>query len=434
MSVRGALSAVAAAALALAPAAQAHWSKVSTVAGAKVAAGPVLASNDRGDVLMAWNDVNGATRVAFAHGGGPFARARRIPGPHVETYPGEISVAIGPDRTAVVAWQDCIERFADEDEDCRWVVWAAARVPGHKWARSRIVSDTSVDAFPDAVAAGRRRATVTYEDGDTVYAARSGPRGSVRRARPIAGGRSPAVGISRRGVETFVWASDAGIRERRRFPSGRLTRIRLISRSFVHGYPVFAFGASASVAGIWDNEMPQSVTAGVSPPGHRMRERTFDRGNGGSFAYNLAGAPDSSFAAAFVRQRFGPAARHQLRASRSTGGRGFTRGRNIRGAHTDSTPSVAATRGGFALITWLGLSGRSVGVAAARSGESFIRSRTFRLAHKTDPSCEPASDLCDLPVVALDGRGHGYLAWPDRLRLRVARYAVPHRVSIARHP
>jgi hypothetical protein len=400
----------------------------------KVAAGPVLASNHRGDVLMAWNDVHGVTRVAFAHGGGGFGHPRRIPGPPVETYPGEMSVAIGPDRTAVVAWDDCIARFADEDEDCRDVVWAAARIPGHKWARSRIVSDTFVDSFPDAVAAGLRRATVTYEDGEIAYAGRSGAGGVMGKSRAIARGRSPAVGISRRGVETFVWTGDVGIKERQRFPSGRMTRIRLISRSFVHGYPVFGFGASGSVAAIWDNEMPQSLTAGVSPPGHRMRERTFDQGNGGSFAYNLASAPDNSFTAAFVRQRFGRGARHQLQASRSAGGGGFARGRNVSDAHTDSTPSVATTRGGFALIAWLDLSGRSVGVAAARPGDRFSRSQTFRLAHKTDPSCEPASDLCDLPVVTLDGRGHGYLAWPDRLQLRVARYTVPHRVSIAPHP
>ena len=55
-------------------------------------------------------------------------------------------------------------------------------------------------------------------------------------------------------------------------------------------------------------------------------------------------------------------------------------------------------------------------------GKELVLRRRYGLAHATDPTCERFSDLCDLPEIALDGRRHGYMAWRDGTRVRMARY------------
>jgi hypothetical protein len=404
--------------------AEARWSRPTAVRGTAVASGPVLASNGRGDVLVAWTDVRGHMRYALAHRGGSFGRVHRIPGATVETYPGEISAALAADGSAAISWDDCRGELDDPTEGpCRMEAWAAARKRGHPFARAKLVSDPGLDAFSSSVAAGPGRATVVFSDGSDVYASRSNRDGRFRRTRRIAAGSFIAVTIAADRVETFTYTAEAGIKALRRLPSGRRRAPRLLTRSEPYSTPLVSASAGGREAVLWDREGPASLHAGVSVDGHPLRTRGLDHpGQGAGYGYGLGGSPSGEFVAAFVRQPEFSTGRHQLRYSRSRPGHGFSRPRDVPRARTDSAPHVAVSTGGHALVSWLDESGGAVAVAEAARGGDFASGRTYPLDHPIDTTCEAASDLCDLPDVALDGRGHGYMVWPDGTRLRVARY------------
>src|SRR3954470_3072132 len=94
--------------LGAAPTADAGWSGAHTVRGAGVVrTAPALASNQRGDVLVAWIDER-SVMVASAQRGGRLGRPQRVPGKLAAVRrPVTIQAAIDETGMAAVAWGEC---------------------------------------------------------------------------------------------------------------------------------------------------------------------------------------------------------------------------------------------------------------------------------------------------------------------------------------
>src|SRR3954462_5001324 len=159
-----------AAALALGGPAAAHWTRPRTVGGEQVLAAPALASNQRGDAILAWTDMHGI-EVAFARRGGRFGKPRLVPGSDVSVVPAPVVTAIDDTGLAVVAWTDCVGDFEDPDYPgelaCRDKGRASFRRPGRGLSHARTLSDHAEDADSPQIAARAGHATVVFSGSDS---------------------------------------------------------------------------------------------------------------------------------------------------------------------------------------------------------------------------------------------------------------------------
>jgi hypothetical protein len=400
--------------------AEARWTEPEDVPGVAIASGPVFASNHRGLVLMAWAELHSGIRVAFTRGGDRFGPGRLIPGSDIHTYPVEISAALAPDGTAVVAWNDCRGEPLDPDYgSCHEEAWAALRRPGHSFGGAKRLSDPGLDAYTTSTAATRGRATVTYTDNFRVFASAASPHRPLGSSRRIAAAGLISVTFSPGGVENFLFTTDSGIKAVQRLPSGRLLAPRFASRTLPSGDVLVRGDARGRQAAIWDTN--DRLWAGVRGTQGPLRVKVVDRSRGETvYDTALASAPAGRFLAAFNRHLLGSGS-YGLRFSTSAAGSRFSVGRPVPGTDTRDPPNAAIADGGAGLISWLDRTGGAFGAIAVGRDGHFSSRRLFRLSEPELYSCGRDS-LCDVADVALDGRGHGYMAWADGIRLRVARY------------
>jgi hypothetical protein len=381
------------------PGAWGDWLGPDTIRDATpVRSGPVLAINQRGDALLAWEAHDGI-RTASARRGGRFAEPELIPGTSYESV-NPLKVALAGDGSAVVAWTHLT---ADQGE----VMFAATRTPEGGFTPAQVVSATDEWFLPPMVAVRRGSATVAWEEGGALMATRAqvgepfaAPETVVELGRPTEQfDRWPALRIDRRGREHYAFLRE-GVETVIRGRRGRVTSPRVLV-----GRPVRDFTAAwaGRVLGLlWNG--PRGHVRGAAF-GERGRIRARVLRNGG-FGPSLAAAPDGRLVVAWRLEDFddpGP-----VLSSARVPRRRFTRVREVRGAVAVSNVGAAVSRSGHSLLTW-STPERRTATAIARGDNRFVRGREFDGAGYG-------------PVAGLDTRGHGYIAWTRGFEIRYARY------------
>jgi hypothetical protein len=429
--------AVVALALTVPAAASARWSRPQTVAGQQVFGAPVVATNQRGDAILAWTDRHGV-KVAFAHHGQAFGKPRLVPASDVAAVPAPVVAALDDSGLALVAWTDCVGDFEEPGHPgattCQDEVRGSFRRAGKPhFRRAKTLSKRGREASAPQVAARGGHATVAFADADggSVLAVRAGRHGFTRRRKITYGepGAEPAVTIAPDGTETFFSVVSLGIRAVERLSSGAIRYADEVTGSTPYYNLIARAGAPGEQAAVWDSEGSggSSLRAGVRRDGHGMRVRRISTPGGGLYDSALAGASSGWFIAAFGKDRPSGVLSHRIRYSlRAPGGR-FGPSHPIAGAATEAGPDVAIDRQGRVLAAWLDYSGGFVQAAASSPrGRRLRAGRDFALWSDADPTCHGDDDrVCTAPRVAFDGRGRGYMTWLDGNLVRAARYQPP---------
>jgi hypothetical protein len=424
---RGFVAALAAAVVAFttAPSADAAWTEPETIPGPKVLAGPVLDTNGRGGVAMAWADVDGI-EVAFARAGGRFGPPERIPG-HSFDEPSGIAIALDTKGAAVVAWEDCVKSLADplnpDDAGCRSVIRAAARAPGRAFGSSTRVSDPQQNSFSPRVALAGTRPTVTWDElGGGILTSRASERGHFERRRYVVFGFWPSLAIARHGVEQYLYAPPGpGIAVVSRTRAGRVGRKQLISRSTPTYYLEGSFAANGDLFALWDEgDATLTLSAGIRHPGGHLRARRLARHTSyGTYKVAMDATANGFVATAFV---WDGTPSIPLTIARRAPGRGFGSPQALSEAHSMNTPGVAVNPAGRTLVGWLDSSAAEVDALLIGVDGARLHSRRFPFLGGTDYNCVNARYTCPVPAVALDRRGDGYLVWREENSLRYTRW------------
>ena len=191
-----------------------------------------LAVNGRGDIVVVWQEFNGANtlvRYSVRPAGGDFTAAQDLSGTGADTS-GEPDVAISPDGTAIAVWS----RF----DGSNWRIQAAVKQPGTTFFGSagelsapNVNSGearVAMDAAGGAVVGWRHGAVDLFDANSSgIRAAARPPGGSFTPLAPVFDEANPGdhidsvrIAVAPGGQATLVWTlGDSALGERHRVQS-----------------------------------------------------------------------------------------------------------------------------------------------------------------------------------------------------------------------
>jgi hypothetical protein len=392
--------------------AQAGWTDARDVRGAgHILLAPALATNQRGDVVLAWLEERGVV-VATARRGGRLGRAYRLPGKLAATrFPLAIDAAIDETGMATVAWEDCQPTEAPPSTACAEEVRAAVRLPGRGFSKAERVSDAGKGGRLGNVAVRAGQAAVTYGQRSSTYVAHSAGKGF--RSRKIARfSRFPRVVRARNGSERLFYLTETGVQAVTRTASNHLVRAQEVTPPGPFSY-MTAGGADGEQALIWKTGDGGELREGLLLPGRPMASRTLVPPPGDSYDVAIDGAANGQFVTLFVDHRNQSQGMQYSR--RVPGSRAFAAPRDLPTAPGGYELDVSVRPDGAAAVAWF--EGRSgmvrVGILGIDGRLRAARSFAFRT---------PAHVYSVFPDTSIDRRGRVWLTWLDGGHLRVARY------------
>jgi hypothetical protein len=398
------------AALAVPSAADAGWSRARSVHGASPVVAPALASNQRGDALLAWIDKRGVM-VALAQGGGRFGRPQRVPGKLAGPgRPVQIRAAIDRSGMAVVGWSSC--RPIEPQPACGAQVRAAVRLPGHGFSEATRISDAGKIAPLGEVGVRSGLAVVTYGQRkvgtrSATFVAHSAGKGFVRQ-RIARFSLAPGVVRARDGSERLFYLSAGGLQAVTRAASGRIGRPTELVGPEVRSY-ADAGGAAGEEALVWSTQDTGALEEGLLLPGRPLARRTLDTGFG-NYEYAIDGAANGHFLTLFDNHLNGQGLHY---SRRKPGSRGFSVAHELPGAGDGRAPDVSVRSDGTAAVAWSEPVLKRVHVGVLGS-DGRMRDTTSFFVGDTGQA-GPA-----VPKTSIDRSGRVWLIWHDEDHLRVA--------------
>lgn len=362
--------------------ARAGWSRTKTITNRAVV-GPVLAANDRGDAVLAWQEPK-SIRVAIRRRDGRFIRSQAIPGADREPLLGDVSAAIDHRGNTIVAWTDLREEGDQEIESCCERLFASVRLRGGRFSRARRLTG-QVNAISVQTAIGPRQAAVAHgQDGSGAFASTAPlgqplpPSQELDRNRDPFSGRGPDepnLSLSPGGLPRFTYSfplrgeEQGRVFARSQQPDGVLTDPVELAAG-----PKLAVGglltgddARGGQVAVWGTDIHDQVA--VRGPDERFGPARTLGSRDDRFSEPVLGVAGSGAAAVGIVTHPRGRALGRLRIARRGTGRGFGPLRAVTGAQTEGPPILAVGRQGRMAVAWIGLSGRRFGVRIGQIGE-----------------------------------------------------------------